>query len=74
MLDKMMEKLMTTAATAYVAKLGTLAMDRKAELEGMRSRVFTHPEEVQAWFEKEIKKLETMDVADMLTVLKDENK
>jgi hypothetical protein len=74
MLDEMMEKLMATAAKAYMPKLGMLAMERKAELEGMRSKAFTHPEEVQAWFEKEIKKLETMDVADVFTVLKDENK
>jgi hypothetical protein len=74
MFDNMMEKLMASAAATYMPKLGRITLERKSELEGMRSKVLTDPEEVQAWFEKEIKKLETMNVADMLTHLGDEHK
>jgi len=69
MLDKWMEKMLQSAASAYMPQLGSIAESRKAELVEIKSKIHTSPEEVEAWFDKEIEKLGTMNVSEMLNKL-----
>ena len=66
MLDKFMEKLMESAASAYLPRLEQMAETRRAELAEMKSKIRTDPEEVEAWFDREIEKLGNMDVKDVM--------
>jgi 3-methyladenine DNA glycosylase AlkD len=66
MLDKLMEKLMENVTTMCMPKLEEIAKVRKNELEEMKVKVRSDPEQVEKWFEKEILKLDNMDVTEML--------
>lgn len=66
MMDRFMDKLMESAAAAYMPKIEEMKKARKAELEEMRAKVKTDPGQVEAWFDKEIEKLGNMDVKDMM--------
>jgi hypothetical protein len=66
MIDKFMERLMESAASAYAPRLEEMARLRKAELEQMRSKIRTNPEQVEAWLDKEIEKLHKIDVKDIM--------
>ena len=70
MLDKWMEKMLQSAASAYIPQLGSIAESRRAELIEIKSIVRTKPEEDEAWFDKEIDKVGKMDVSDMLNKLR----
>lgn len=66
MMDKFMERLMESAASAYAPRLEEMARARKAELEEMKAKLRTSPEQVEAWFDKEIGKLQNMDVKEIM--------
>ena len=66
MLDKMMDKLIESAASAYMPKLEEMAEARRAELLEIRSKVRTNPEWVEMWLDKEIEKLSSMDIKDLM--------
>jgi hypothetical protein len=66
MIDKFMERLMESAASAYAPRLEEMARLRKAEIEQMRSKIRTNPEQVEAWLDKEIEKLQKIDVKDIM--------
>ena len=66
MLDKLMDRLMEGAASAYMPQIEKMAQARKAELEERKSKVRTEPEKVEAWLDREIQKLENMDVKDVM--------
>ena len=66
MLDKLMDKLIESAASAYMPKLEEMAEARRAELLEIRSKVRTNPEWVEMWLDKEIEKLSSMDIKDLL--------
>ena len=66
MLDKFVEKLMESAASAYMPRLEQMADNRRAELMEIKSKVRTNPEQVEEWFDKEIEKLGTMDIKDLM--------
>ena len=66
MLDKFMEKMIEGATSAYLPKLEEKAKARKAELEEMKVKVRTNPEQVEEWFEKEIVKLQNIDIKDIM--------
>lgn len=66
MMDKFMERLMESAASAYAPQLEEKARARKAELEEMKTRVRTSPDQVEAWFDREIEKLQNMDVKEIM--------
>jgi hypothetical protein len=66
MLDKFMDRLMESAASAYLPQIEKMAQARKAELEEMKASVRADPEKVEAWFDKEINKLSNMDVKDLM--------
>lgn len=65
--DKWMEKMMESAASAYMPKLESIAEERRAELLSMKSKIRPNPEEVERWFDQQIEKLSNMNVADMLS-------
>jgi hypothetical protein len=62
MLDKFMEKMIESAASAYIPKVEEKAKARKAELEEMKVKVRSNPEQVEEWFDKEIGKLQNIDI------------
>ncbi len=70
MLDKLMDRLMESAASAYMPKLEEIAEARRAELADMKSKVRDDPEQVEMWFDKEMKKLSNIDVGDMMGKLR----
>lgn len=70
MFDKWTEKLMENAVSAYMPKLESIAEQKKTELLEMKSKVRTNPEQVEAWFEKEIAKLGNMSISEMLKDIK----
>lgn len=66
MLDKFMDKLMESAASAYLPRLEQIAEQRRAELIEMKSKVRTNPEQVEAWYDNEIEKLGNMDIKELM--------
>lgn len=56
-----MEKIIESAMAAYAPKLAKLREARAAELAELKEKVRTHPEQVEAWLDKEIEKLGKMD-------------
>lgn len=70
MFDSWMEKLMQNAASAYLPRLESIAEGRKAELTEIKSKIRTKPEEVEEWFDREILKLGSMNVSDMMQKLR----
>jgi hypothetical protein len=70
MLDSWMEKLMQNAVSTYLPRFESMAESRRAELTEIKSKIRTKPEEVEEWFDKEILKLGTLNVSDMLNKLR----
>ncbi len=66
MLDKFMEKMIETATSAYVPKVEEKVKARKAELEDMKAKVRTNPEQVEQWFDKEINRLQNIDIREIM--------
>jgi hypothetical protein len=61
-----MDKMIEGATSAYLPKLEEKAKARKAELEEMKLKVRTNPEQVEEWFEKEIDKLQNINIKDIM--------
>ena len=55
-----------TATSAYVPKVEEKAKARKAELEDMKAKVRTNPQQVEEWFDKEINRLQNIDIREIL--------
>lgn len=51
-----------SATSAYLPKVEEKAKARKAELEEIKAKVRTNPEHVEEWFDKEIDKLQNIDI------------
>lgn len=66
MMDKFMDRLLESAASAYMPRLEEMARARKAELEETKAKVRASPDQVEAWFDKEIEKLQNMDVKEIV--------
>lgn len=66
MLDKFTEKMVENAMAGYRPRLEEMSKIRIDELVAAKAKVRTHPEEVEAWFDKEIAKAGNMDVSDIL--------
>ena len=66
MLDKFMEKMIETATSAYVPKVEEKAKARKAELEDIKAKVRTNPQQVEEWFDKEINRLQNIDIREIM--------
>ena len=61
-----MEKMIESATSAYIPKVEEKAKARKAELQEMKVKVKTNPEQVEEWFDKEIDKLENIDIKEIV--------
>lgn len=61
-----MEKMIESATSAYLPKVEEKAEVRKAELEEMKAKVRTDPEQVEEWFNKEIDKLQNIDIKEIM--------
>jgi hypothetical protein len=66
MMDRFIDKVMRGAASVYMPKLEAMAEMRKTELEEIRAKVRTHPDQVEGWFDKEIRKLDNVDIESMM--------
>ena len=60
-----MDRLMESAAGAYMPKIEQMADQRKKELTETKSKIRSDPEAVEVWFDQEIEKLEKMDPKDL---------
>jgi len=54
MLDKFVDRLMEGAAAACLPRLEEMAKARKTELEEMKAKVRADPQQVEAWFDREM--------------------
>ena len=61
-----MEKMIESATSAYMPKVEEKAKLRKAELEELKVKVRTNPEQVEEWFDKEIDNLENLDIKEIM--------
>ena len=66
MLDKVMEKMIESVTSAYIPKVEEKANARRTELEQMKIKVRANPAEVEEWFDKEIEKLMSIDIKQIM--------
>jgi 3-methyladenine DNA glycosylase AlkD len=66
MLDKFMEKMIENATSAYLPRVEEKAKARKEELEEMKLKIRTNPEQVEEWFDKEVDKLQNIDIKEIM--------
>jgi len=66
MLDRLMEKMIDSATSAYAPKLEEKAKARKEELEQVKNKIRTNPEQVEEWFNKEIEKLSNINIKELM--------
>jgi hypothetical protein len=65
MLDRFMDRLMESAASAYMPKIEEMAEQRRKELVEIKSKVRTEPSVVEAWLDAEIEKVGKLDPKDL---------
>jgi hypothetical protein len=70
MFDEITEKLLKSTTALYMRKLEKLAKVRASELAIIKDKVRTSPEEVEAWFDGEIKKVTNVDAKDLIEKIK----
>ena len=61
-----MEKMMESAAAAYMPRVEEKARARKSELEEIKMKVRSNPGEVEEWFDKEIDKLQNINIQEIM--------
>jgi hypothetical protein len=64
--DNLVERMLKNVASQYIPKLQNVVCERANELTVMKGKVRACPEEVEAWFDKEIEKLRNVDVSDLI--------
>lgn len=62
MLDKLMEKMIENATSAYLPKVEEKAKARREELEQIKRKIRKNHEHVEQWFENEIEKLSRLEI------------
>lgn len=62
MLDKLMEKMIENATSAYLPKVEEKAKARREELEQIKRKIRKNHEHVEQWFENEIEKLSRIEI------------
>jgi hypothetical protein len=62
MFDNFMERMLVSVASQYIPKLQKIASVRADELTVMKEKIRTSPEEVEAWFDKEIERVRNVDM------------
>ena len=61
-----MEKMMESATSSYLPRIEEKARARKLELEEIKMKVRTNPEQVEEWFDKEIDKLQNINIKEIM--------
>lgn len=67
----MFDKLIENALAQYMPGLIQMAGAKRAELAEIRAKVRTNPEEVEAWFNKEIVKLTDANITGLIQHIKE---
>ena len=62
-----MDRLMESAASAYMPRIEEIAELRRKELVEIKSKIRSEPEAVEAWFDTEIDKVGKIDTKDLLS-------
>jgi 3-methyladenine DNA glycosylase AlkD len=62
MLDKLMEKMIENATSAYLPKVEEKAKARREELEQIKRKIRKNPEHVEQWFDNEIEKVSRIEI------------
>ena len=73
MFDNFMERILVSVASQYIPKLQNITSVRADELTVMKEKILTSPEEVEAWFDKEIERVRNVDMLGLINKLKAEN-
>ena len=73
MFDNFMERILVSVASQYIPKLQNITSVRADELTVMKEKIRTSPEEVEAWFDKEIGRVRNVDMLGLINKLKAEN-
>ena len=71
MFDKFTEKMVENALSGYMPKLQEMSKERAEELEHIKAKVRSNPEEVEAWFDGEIAKARDVDAMGVLKKIKE---
>ena len=66
MLDRFIDRLMESAASAYMPRIEEIAELRRKELVEIKSKIRSEPEAVEAWFDTEIDKVGKIEPKDLL--------
>jgi hypothetical protein len=66
MFDNMVERILLNVTSQYVPKLENIACIRAIELTAMKEKIRSSPDEVEAWFDKEIQKVRNVDMSDLI--------
>lgn len=61
-----MDRLMESAASAYMPRIEEMAELRRKELVEIKSKIRSEPEAVEAWFDTEIDKVGKIEPKDLL--------
>ena len=61
-----MEKMIESATSAYMPRVEEKVRERKSELEEVKTKVRINPEQVEEWFDKEIDKLQNINIKDIM--------
>ncbi len=61
-----MEKVVEGATSAYLPRVEEKVRVRKSELEEIRIKVRTNPEQVEEWFDREIDKLQNINLKEIM--------
>jgi hypothetical protein len=70
MFDEITEKLLKSTTALYMPKLEELAKVRASELAIVKDKVRTSPEEVESWFDGEIRRVTNVDAKDLIEKIK----
>lgn len=60
------ERLVEGMVSAYSSKVEAISKIRVEQLTEIRAKIRTNPDEVEAWFEREIEKIGEIDLSDLL--------
>lgn len=66
MFESFVNQLVESALASRKSELEAMANARAAELASVRSKVRSQPEEVEAWLDREIEKISSMNIGNLL--------
>jgi hypothetical protein len=66
---KMFEHIITKLVNDHLFPLQNLSQTRIAELNSIKDKIYDNPKEVEMWFDKEINKIQKVDVSSTVNSL-----